>query len=238
MKTVQETLKNINKDELIGTCFYKYPIDFDYLLFKHPEYGDVSINELKNKFRQNRLKTIDKLSSVDITPPEDGHQGLLYAHRILKDGFDEPETELVLLDELLEKGSAAQEFAYFYTPQSEIAGFLIADTPYTQQHLYSLLADVLYEASFFGSEQEYLEEEIKKLEESSKEVEEGNYYTADEIFNHLKEEYGLEGDRDPETAEEEKARNDTNIKTGEYNRMTAAREKAAIRESILSEKEG
>lgn len=234
MKTVQETLKNINKDELIGTYFYKYPIDFDYLLFKHPEYGEISINELKNKFRQNRLKTIDKLSSVDITPPEDGHRGLLYAHRILKDGFDEPETELVLLDELLEKGSAAQEFAYFYTPQSEIAGFLIADTPYTQQHLYSLLADVLHEASFFGPEQEYLEEEIKKLEKSREEVEEGNYSTAEEVFEHLREEFGLEDERDPETDEEEKARNDANIKAGEYNRMTAAREKAAIQRDLKS----
>ena len=234
MKTVQETLKNINKDELIGTCFYKYPIDFDYLLFKHPEYGEISINELKNRFRQNRLKTIDKLSSVDITPPEDGHQGILYAHRILKDGFDEPETELVLLDELLEKGSAAQEFAYFYTPQSEIAGFLIADTPYTQQHLYSLLADVLYEASFFGSEQEYLEEEIKKLEKSREEVEEEKCYTSEEVFDHLKEEFGLEEDRDPETPEEEKTKNDANIKAGEYNRMTAAREKAAIQRDLKS----
>ncbi len=238
MKTVQETLKTINQDELIGTYFFKYPIDFDYLLYSHPECGEMSVNMVKGKFKANRQKTIAKLMSVEITPPEDGHQGVLYAHRVMKDGFDEPETELVTLDELLEKGPDAQEFAYFYTPQSEIAGFLIADTPYTQQHLISLLADVLHEASFFGPEQEFLEDEIKKLEESRKEVEAGNYYTADEVFNHLKEEYGLEDDRDPETDEEEKARNEANLKTNEYNRMTAAREKATIRELILSEKEG
>ena len=236
MKTVQETLKTIKHEELIGTYFYKYPIDFDYLLYSHPERGEMSVNMVKGKFKANRQKTIDKLMTVDITLPEDSHQGLLYAHRVIKDGFDEPETELVLYDELLEKGPDAQEFAYFYTPQSEIAGFLIADPPYTQQHLYSLLADVLHEASFFGPEQEFLEDEIKKLEESRKEVEEGNYSTAEEVFEHLREEFGLEDERDPETAEEEKARNDANIKTGEYNRMTAAREKTAIREMIQQEK--
>lgn len=238
MKTVQETLKTIKQDELLGTYFYKYPIDFDYLLYKRPECGDISLNELKNRFKANKQKTIDKLMTIETTTSEDGRQGLLYAHRIIKDGFDEPETELVLYDELLEKGPDAQEFAYFYTHQSEIAGFVIADTPYTQQHLYSLLADVLHEASFFGPEQEFLEDEIKKLEESRKEVEEGNYSTAEEVFEHLREEFGFEDERDPETDEEEKARNEVNIKANEYNRMTAAREKAAIREMILSEKEG
>ena len=49
MKNVQETLKHIEKENLIGSYFYKYPIDFDYLLYKHPEYGEISINDLKNK---------------------------------------------------------------------------------------------------------------------------------------------------------------------------------------------
>ena len=64
MKTVQETLKTIKHEELIGTYFYKYPIDFDYLLYSHPERGEMSVNMVKGKFKANRQKTIDKLMTV------------------------------------------------------------------------------------------------------------------------------------------------------------------------------
>lgn len=235
MKTVQETLKSINHEELIGTYFFKYPIDLNYLLFKHPENSEMTVDALIGKYKENKQRTINKLMEVEITPPEDRHQGVLYAHRIIKDSFDEPETELVLLDELMENGAEAQDYAYFFTQQSEIAGFLIADTPYTQQNLYSLLADVIYEASFFGPEQEYLEDEIKELEESREEIEEGNYYTSEEVFNDIKEEFVLEDERDAETSEEEKKRDEANKIAYEYSRMTAAREKTAIQEMLNSE---
>lgn len=229
MKTVQETLKEINKDELIGVYLFNYPIDLNYLLFKNPEVENLTIKELGEKFRKKISRVIDRLATIQTVPQNPAQQGILYAHRVIKDGFPEPETELILMGELLEKGAAAaQPYAYFFTQHEEIAGYLIADTPYTQDNLYSLLADVIHEASFFGVEQEYLADEIKKLEKSKEDIDKGNYHTAEEVISNLREKYGLEEDRDEETEEESQLRNLAAEKEYEYSRMTAAREKEAI----------
>ena len=202
------------------------------LTYPCPEYGEISINDLKNRFREKMAGVIDSLASIEIVAPEDGEPAVLFAHRVIKDGFHEPETELALLSDLRKETEIPVFYGYFITPQAEIAGFLIADTPYTQQNIYSLLADVLHEASFFGPNQEYLEEEIKKLEKSEEDVKSGNYYTSEEVEQHLKDEFGLEDERDPETEEEEKQRRSASEKEYEYCRMTAAREVEAIRKML------
>lgn len=54
---------------------------------------------------------------------------------------------------------------YTHIRPEKIAGFLVADTDFTQRELYEVLAEVLHEASFFGYDQEHPEESVKEEEE-------------------------------------------------------------------------
>lgn len=63
-------------------------------------------------------------------------------------------------------------YAYEFTDRREALGFLVADTKLTQDNLDEVIVSFLFEISFFGYEQEHLEEEKKKLDESIKECEE------------------------------------------------------------------
>ena len=49
MKTVQEWLKEVNKEELIGTYFYNYPINIFDLGEKAEKY---TVEEIKRKKRR------------------------------------------------------------------------------------------------------------------------------------------------------------------------------------------
>ena len=71
---------------------------------------------------------------------------------------------------------------YEFTRQEEIVGFLVSDTEFTQREIYEVLADVLYEASFFGYEQERLEDKIQKLRRAEKAIEEGKTYPFGSLF--------------------------------------------------------
>ena len=89
---------------------------------------------------------------------------------------------LVHADEVLSDGVDAKTYAYEFTNQSEIVGFLVTDSEYTRRHIYGLMADVLYQASFFGYKQEGLAEALVDLDRSIKEVENGNVLSIDEIM--------------------------------------------------------
>ncbi len=54
---------------------------------------------------------------------------------------------------------------YNTSTHGEIVGLNVADTPYTQRHIYELMAQVVYEALRFGFNQERLPEKYSKLEE-------------------------------------------------------------------------
>lgn len=52
-------------------------------------------------------------------------------------------------------------------------GYGVADTEMTQYYLNDLMIEILWDASFFGVEQEKLPEAVKELEEANKEIDEG-----------------------------------------------------------------
>ena len=66
----------------------------------------------------------------------------------------------------------ARTYAYELVEQKETLGFLVADNKFTRDHLEDVAVDFLYEMSWFGYEQENLQEFKDGLDESIRESEE------------------------------------------------------------------
>lgn len=233
MKTVQQVLRELDEDRIIDVYLYENPIEYD----RHEYLLDQTVRDVREAVRNRLRQFIRRLKDMEITEPEDGHMGILYAHRTMDDGFGSQAFNLVHMDELLGRGVECENYAYEFSPQSEIMGFLVADTPMTQRYLYDLIADVLTEASFFGFEQEELAEKKAELEQSMKEVENG---TAElRTWEELKAE--LEnGDLplDEESPDEEELRYAAMEAEWAYSRHSREKELTLIRESLLSERGG
>lgn len=90
---------------------------------------------------------------------ENGEEYILFAHKMLKEGFEEVTYSLISLQEFLEKGNDMQTYAYKFSRKEEIMGYMVSNAEYTKENIYGLIVDVLCEVSFFGFEQEHLAEE-------------------------------------------------------------------------------
>ena len=195
MKTVQEYFKEADADQLINYYLYKHPIKLEDISDENQK-----ISEVKNHIRTMLKEYIERLCSMNIEVNEDGKEYVLFVHKMQQDGVEEDHCSLVCLQELKDKGIAAETYSYIFDRQAKIMGFKVSDAAYTQKNLMDLLTDVMHEASFFGFEQQHLEEELQKLESSIKEFEEGTAttYTMEAVWEHL----GFEREERDETADE------------------------------------
>ena len=117
--------------------------------------------------------------------------------------FENVDYALISKKELLESDldeRICNNYSFTLSNQEEIMGYLVANTKLTKDNIYSLLAYVLYEASWFGYENEDLEKEIQKLEEAEKEIEEGKYSSF--TIEKLRKELGLPKKEKDEKQEE------------------------------------
>lgn len=195
MKTVQEYFMTVNADMLINHYLYDHPVNLNDVSDDNQMIGDV-----KKHIRTVLKDYIERLRSVDIEKNEDGKEYILFVHKIQSEGVADDSYSLVCLQELREEGVEAQTYSYIFDRQAKIMGFKVSDAKYTQKNIIGLLADVMHEASFFGFEQQRLEEELERLEISANEVKEGKAktYTMEEVWEHL----GLEREEKDETADE------------------------------------
>ena len=186
MLTVQEILNKTNIEELVKQYIYKYPNEKD------------SIEEL--------VKLIKNMQSIELTPDKE-HICVLFAYRQYSTDFDDIGYGLTYLDE-----DKIETYAYEFSSLSEIAAFYVSDNELTQSNLLELLVDVLYEASFFGFEQEDLAQERQKLEDALEEVKSGNYksYSMEEVFGEYK---------DTETDASKEMKTNINKMVFEYNQL-------------------
>ena len=179
MKTVQQYLKELDWDRLIDTYLFEHPIEYN-----HPALAGLTVSQIREKYTEGMRKFIERLCGLTPKADPDGRVGILFAHRCIEVGSLSGTEDycLVHADEVLSDGVDAKTYAYEFTNQSEIVGFLVADSEYTRRHIYGLMADVLYQASFFGYRQEGLAEALEDLDRSIKEVENGNVLSIDEIM--------------------------------------------------------
>ena len=223
MKTVQEYFREADADKLVNYYLYRHPVKLEDILNENEKIIDA-----KNRIRKMLQKYIERLRSMDIEPGEDGKEYVLFAHKMQQDGAEEDTGSLVCLQELKDKGVVAETYSYVFDRQAKIMGFKVSDAAYTQKNLVELLTDVMYEASFFGFEQQHLDEELQKLEFSIKEFEEGTAttYTMEEVWEH----FGFEKEERDETADE--LRHAITRAVVEYNQYQKKKELQALMDSL------
>jgi hypothetical protein len=186
MKTIQEYLKEADVDRLVKEYFKTYPIKYE----KYKDEKNLSIRQIREIMENRLMEYIHRLQAIEIIPDEDNEEPILFAHKYLNEGFEDITYSLVYKQELLEKGPEADTYAYEFSRQAEIMGYLVSDADFTQKNIYGLMVEVLYETSFFGYEQEDLEDMRNELDEAIAEIKSGKCVTIsiEELFGDEKKE--------------------------------------------------
>ena len=233
---------SINKGEdIYDTINNLSAIGINAVVLRHE--SNTLINELKEKTYYNTIsfgrirQYIDRLRTIPVKEPEDGHRGLVYVHRIIRNGMHDQSAGLVHVDELLAQGCEAPDYGCELTDQAEIVGFLVADTPLTQRYMYELMADVLNSASFFGFEQETLEAERQKLVEAMEEIESGTAKMIPWETVKADLEKSIDCRFDEESEDERVLHNQVMEAENAYSRHSRQKELNAIRAMLMAEGE-
>ena len=208
MKTVQETLREMDKKELLRKFFYEHPNKLDSFD------DDLTIAQAKERANKVIGKYIERLETMEVKPND--RQMIFYMYEYLGSYKLDQNRGLSTVADLQEKGVEAPNYGIEYTPQEEIMGYWVADTEMTQYYLNDLIVEIIWDASFFGVKQEKLPEAIKELEEADKEIDEG----LEESFNSYEEfEDFLYGDepRPPKLSKEDEVKKQKLIQ--EVNRL-------------------
>ena len=125
-----------------------------------------------------------------------------------------------------------EHYACGLTDQAKIMGYLVADTPLTTKNVKTVLAQILFETSFFGYDQEGLPDVIESLKQSEEDIKAGRTYTMEEVREHL----GLP----PKESDEEADELESQIIAAEYayDLFCRRREEAKLRELFRRELKG
>lgn len=190
MKTVQEYLRQANRERLLDAMAYDTLCD-TLLLMK---YRDRTTEEIQDACKKHMDEFIDYLLSIEAVPSD--HMVLYMTNAsIFHRGFNQADKMLCLTDiNEVRKDIYAVCYAFELSPWEETLGFLVADNKLTQDYMIELLSQFLNELSFFGSDPEQHREEVEKvfadLDQSMKDVEAGHTIPAEEVFEELRKEYG------------------------------------------------
>ena len=200
LKTVQDVLRKLDTEKLVGTYRWHFPIGYE----ERVELLDMTVRDIQERVKAGLRQLIERLRTLPIKPSADGQQGLLFVHRIMKNGSHDRAYELVFIDELLRDGVNCNSYAYEFTEQAEILGFLVADTPLTQRYIYDLIADAMHQASFFGFAQEDLAGELEKLRQSFEANRDGieKGMPFEDVLDELEKKYGFAPDRESDDERE------------------------------------
>ena len=227
MRTVQEILKALDTERLIDTYLYHSPIRYE-------AFPDKTVQEIQDRFKAVLRDFISRLRNMEIHTPEDGSQCLFYVHRCIRDEFDEVSFCLIDVDEFLEKDYDCRSYAYEFTEQAEIMGYLVAETPLMNHYIYDLMAEIMDEASFFGFEQERLKEERDELGRRIREVENmknGENGFIGESWEDVRKEMGLDS-LDQESPDEKEIHDEVRAVVIKYSDHSMRKELDAVRELL------
>ena len=165
MRTVQETLRMLDRKELIDAFAERQGTMF--LALKWKGSGQMTYSKLKKAYRRSIGSLLDDLLSITPKKPEDGKVGIIF-------GFpdvvrDELRHELILEDELREKHENTMGYGYSLTDWDEVMGYLVGDNKFSQENIYELMAEVMYEITWYGFDwnemKEFRENMYRSLDE-------------------------------------------------------------------------
>ena len=221
MKTVQKLLNEVNEHELVDTYFAEFPIDYEMIPAK-----EMMLGEIKDRLKSRLLEFIRRMKELDVQ--SDDRPCVFFACKQYQDGAKKIGAKMCHLDDICTIDHP-ECYSWLFVDFAKVMGYFIADTDITRENICIVLAQILYEMSFFGYTQADMEEERKKLEDSQAEVERGEYYTSEEVREHL----GLP----PKVPDPEAEALERDIRTAEhtYNTFCRNREIMAIK-ALFNEK--
>lgn len=224
MKTVQTWLNEVNEYELVDTYFAEFPIDYEMTPAK-----EMSLQEIKDKLKKRLLEFIRQMKGIDIKPG--GEPCVFFACKQYQEGTNKIGVEMCHLNDICTM-EYPECYSWLFVDFAAVMGDFIADTDITRKNICIVLAQILYEMSFFGYTQEDMAVERKKLEDSQAEIERGECYTWEEVREHL----GLP----PKVPDLEAEALERDIRTAEhaYNTFCRNREIMAIKALLNEKREG
>ena len=176
LKTVKDVLMELDEDDLSYHFFVNYCRD--YLSVFDEENENMTIKEFKEKVYDYARRLIHRLKSLEPERPEDPGVFFIYEFKNHKDSLY---PSFTTIRELAKNGVKTERFGYGIDDQERILAHYILETKMTKKYIYELMADILYEVSFFGIEQEKLPEFYDRVEEAVRDAEEfAEKYKADE----------------------------------------------------------
>ena len=168
MKTVQYYLKKLKTKKLIEAYMRKDPIKYKEEYFKN-----LTINQI-DEFCTKKIKDfIKRLRTLKIKKKKS--KSILFAFKTEYSDIDTfgIRVDLIKLDEFIKSPNEVQGYAYEHLKHNEMLGFLVADTDFNKEHIYEIMAEFMYEASWFGLKQEKLKKHIKILKKADKDYKKG-----------------------------------------------------------------
>lgn len=174
MKTVQTWLNKVDETELIDAYFAEFPIDYKMIADKK-----LTLGEIQDHARERLTTFIDRMKICEIDPEKDAC--VFFACKEYREGYENIGIEMCQLEDIRTQ-EHPQCYSWLFVDFGEVMGYFIADTELTQKNICSVLAQILYEMSFFGYTQEDMEKERRKTEKACEEAERGECYTEDEVW--------------------------------------------------------
>ena len=156
MRTVKEILKEADRDELITAYNFAHPIN----VFNVKDKGRTVQSLI-----DGRIEFLNDLMDRLISMPDLESEYLLYAVHRYEGADDEIDFILTTKDRLTDR------YGMMADSHENIANYRVAETYTTKYYLIELMVHVLFEASWFGPEQEKLDAFIESLDEEDKLIE-------------------------------------------------------------------
>ena len=114
MKTVQQWLREIDRQELVNTYQFLYPPEFWRL--KNEE---ISVAEVYRRQAELLNDFIDEL--LKLTPSQEDTQMIFLATSAYKDGLPDEQALLIAVDEL-DENSLPESYGWMLTDREELVG--------------------------------------------------------------------------------------------------------------------
>ena len=224
MKTVQDRLREADIARVIESYFLAHPIDYSRLPGK-----SRLVSEIEATAKEKLCRLIHSLLELEPQPSE---EWIFYAVPMYGSSTAEIEVLLSCCEDILHNTSP-EHYGWEFQPWAQVLGSFIADTELTVTHIDDVLAEILYEMSFFGFDQTQWEanqaEFTEGLQKSIEEAENGRTYPIEDLWA----EFGLSREKPDEVAEELKSK--VMQAELEYAQYCRKRETAEVRELLLEE---
>ena len=191
LKTIQEVLKEMDVERLASTFAFRRPlgpIDVMMLGLENSTFREVEKME-KERIR----KAVSEMLSLNAEKNEsplvlyaqygvEGGENRLDLHEKTTFSFCSP-------TEIKEDLEEAPDYDVSMTRWETSVGYLVSDSPLTQENLYEAISEYMREALLFGdspeSQKSGAENLMRKLKEAEKDMENGRFYSFDEMREEL-----------------------------------------------------